>query len=102
MSKEQVADSVRDEFSKLTLDGKTAFLVEAIFSTAGTAINEIGSRLSNLVDLVTDPFEADEEATKAGDEAAESTESADAEGAAAADAEGGKSTRGKGSRSRKK
>ena len=49
-------DPVREEFSKLDLDGKTSFLVEAIFSTAGSAINEIGTRLNGLVALVTDPF----------------------------------------------
>lgn len=57
MSKDHVQDSVREEFRKLSLDAKTAFLVEAIFSTAGSAINEIGSRLNDLVSLITDPFE---------------------------------------------
>jgi hypothetical protein len=56
MSTDDVNDSVREEFSKLSLDGKTSFLVEAIFSTAGSAINEIGSRLNGLVTLVTEPF----------------------------------------------
>lgn len=57
MSTDHVNDSVREEFSKLSLDGKTSFLVEAIFSTAGSAINEIGSRLNSLVSLVSGPFE---------------------------------------------
>jgi len=67
---------VRDEFSKLDLDGKTAFLVEAIFSTAGSAINEISGRLSGLVGLVTDPFEAsdDDASGDAGEEAEKPTE----------------------------
>jgi len=59
MSADNVNDSVRDEFRKLDLDAKTSFLVEAIFSTAGSAINEIGSRLNGLVGLVTQPFEDD-------------------------------------------
>ncbi len=57
MSTDHVNDSVREEFRKLSLDGKTSFLVEAIFSTAGSAINEIGSRLNGLVSLVTEPFD---------------------------------------------
>ena len=69
MSKDDVRDSVRDEFSKLSLDGKTAFLVEAIFSTAGSAINEIGTRLNNLVSLVTGPLEAADEESGATDDA---------------------------------
>ena len=73
MSKEHVHDSVREEFRKLNLDGKTAFLVEAIFSTAGSAINEIGSRLNGLVQLVSEPFEA-----SAADEASESDAESDA------------------------
>jgi hypothetical protein len=75
MSTDQVNDSVREEFSKLSLDGKTSFLVEAIFSTAGSAINEIGSRLTDLVTLVTEPFDADGDDSKDGaDEAAEPAE----------------------------
>lgn len=57
MSTDHVNDSIREEFSKLSLDGKTSFLVEAIFSTAGSAINEIGSRLNDLVTLATGSFE---------------------------------------------
>jgi hypothetical protein len=57
MSKENLHDAVREEFSKLNLDGKAAFLVEAIFSTAGSAINEIGSRLNRLASLVSEPFD---------------------------------------------
>ena len=82
MSKDQVKDSVREEFRKLSLDGKTAFLVEAIFSTAGSAINEIGGRLTSLVSLVTDPFEADED--DAAGEAGESSGSGKSEKASAA------------------
>ena len=67
MSTDPVNDSVREEFSKLDLDGKTSFLVEAIFSTAGSAINEIGGRLNGLVALVTDPFsDSVDEAENAG------------------------------------
>ncbi len=62
MSKEEVDSAVREEFGKLSLDGKTAFLVEAVFSTAGTAIDEISSRLNGLVDLVTQPASDDESA----------------------------------------
>ena len=89
MSTDHVNDSVREEFSKLDLDGKTSFLVEAIFSTAGSAINEIGGRLNGLVALVTDPFsdsgdeaenksasaDGDEEATPEVDEAKEASSS---------------------------
>ncbi len=57
MSTDHAINSVRNEFSKLDLDGKTSFLVEAIFSTAGSAITEIGSRLNGLVALVTQAFE---------------------------------------------
>jgi hypothetical protein len=53
MSENEPTSNVREEFSKLSLDAKTSFLVEAVFSTAGTAISEIGDRLSNLVELVT-------------------------------------------------
>jgi len=53
MAKKEASSAVREEFSKLSLDGKTSFLVEAVFSTAGTAIHEIGERISSLVELVT-------------------------------------------------
>lgn len=53
MAENEGTNSVREEFSKLSLDAKTSFLVEAVFSTAGTAIHEIGDRLTSLVDLVT-------------------------------------------------
>ena len=81
MSKEHTQDTVREEFKKLNLDGKTAFLVEAIFSTAGSAINEIGTRLNSLVSLVTDPFEASDESQDAGAGAAKAAagDSAEAE-----------------------
>jgi hypothetical protein len=69
MSKDHVHDPVREEFKKLSLDGKTAFLVEAIFSTAGSAINEIGTRLNSLVSLVTDPFEGSPESAARDDSA---------------------------------
>lgn len=55
MAEEEAKSAVREEFSKLNLDGKTSFLVEAVFSTAGAAINEIGERLTSLVELVTGP-----------------------------------------------
>ena len=70
MATEEKTNAVRDEFSKLSLDGKTSFLVEAVFSTAGTAIHEIGTRLTNLVELVTgatDHSNVDAEAPAASD-----------------------------------
>ena len=96
MSKEQVADSVKEEFSKLSLDGKTAFLVEAIFSTAGSAIKEIAGRLNGLVSLVTDPFEASDDSGSGDPAEAEAEEST--EGEAGASSSGGKTQ----SRSKKK
>jgi len=57
MSEKEPTSNVREEFSKLSLDAKTSFLVEAVFSTAGTAISEIGDRLSNLVELVTESMQ---------------------------------------------
>jgi hypothetical protein len=53
MAKNEASNAVRKEFSKLSLDGKTSFLVEAVFSTAGAAIHEIGERVTSLVELVT-------------------------------------------------
>ncbi len=58
MAENEGTNSVREEFSKLNLDAKTSFLVEAVFSTAGTAIHEIGERLTSLVDLVTGSMQA--------------------------------------------
>ncbi|HUF08305.1 MAG TPA: hypothetical protein VMO47_03225 [Rhodothermales bacterium] len=57
MSEKEPTSTVREEFSKLSLDAKTSFLVEAVFSTAGTAISEIGDRLSNLVELFTESMQ---------------------------------------------
>lgn len=65
----------------MSLDAKSAFLVEAIFATAGSAINEIGSRLNGLVDLVSESANAmsadlaDEETEEAADESAGESES---------------------------
>jgi len=98
MSNDQVKDSVREEFKKLSLDGKTAFLVEAIFSTAGSAINEIGGRLTSLVSLVTDPFEEQEAEDEApsedtGKSAGKSGSSASKKGSTGAGTGKGRSTK---------
>ena len=71
MAKKEASQSVRDEFSKLSLDGKTSFLVEAVFSTAGSAIHEIGERVTSLVDLVAGAVSSDEsdESSNTADEA---------------------------------
>jgi hypothetical protein len=50
--RENLSDDVRQNFRKLSLDEKTSFLVEAVFSTAYSAVNEIGERVSSLVDLL--------------------------------------------------
>lgn len=75
MSENEATSNVREEFSKLSLDGKTSFLVEAVFSTAGTAIQEIGDRLGNLVDLVTSSLQSAADDAARGEKTSESPES---------------------------
>jgi len=80
MSENEPTSNVREEFSKLSLDAKTSFLVEAVFSTAGTAISEIGDRLSNLVELVTGSMQTAASAGQdAGDESPDDTGAPDGE-----------------------
>ncbi|HEY5564717.1 MAG TPA: hypothetical protein VIL33_03940 [Rhodothermia bacterium] len=80
MSENEPTSNVREEFSKLSLDAKTSFLVEAVFSTAGTAISEIGDRLSNLVELVTGSMQtAGSTGQDAGDESADDAGAPDGE-----------------------
>lgn len=81
MAKNEAASTVREEFSKLSLDGKTSFLVEAVFSTAGSAIHEIGERLNNLVELVTGS------GTEAATEESGATETSSADEETASDAD---------------
>ena len=79
MAENEGTSSVREEFSKLSLDGKTSFLVEAVFSTAGTAIHEIGERLTSLVDLVTGSMQAAASADSDSDASAEASNEAESQ-----------------------
>lgn len=77
MAKKEASSAVREEFSKLSLDGKTSFLVEAVFSTAGTAIHEIGERVGSLVELVTGSVQSPGSNEPAEPEAAEESAAAE-------------------------
>lgn len=59
---------LREHFDTLSLDDKATFLVQATFSTAAATIDEIGTRISELVDALgaepephTEPHESEEE-----------------------------------------
>ena len=54
------AAALKDTFDKLCLDDKAAFLVRAAFSTASTAVDEIGHRISDLIDTITESPEKEE------------------------------------------
>jgi len=45
-------DPLKDAFEELNLDDKAAFLVRAAFSTASTAVDEIGAKISDLIDTI--------------------------------------------------
>ena len=44
--------TLKDQFDELSLDDKATFLVQATFSTAAATIDEIGRRISELVDTM--------------------------------------------------
>ncbi len=47
-------ESLKTAFNELSLDDKATFLVRAAFSTAATAVDEIGQRISDLIDEITE------------------------------------------------
>lgn len=49
--------SLKDQFDQLSLDDKATFLVQATFSTAAATIDEIGRRISEIVDTLADDVE---------------------------------------------
>ncbi|MEM6337711.1 MAG: hypothetical protein AAF752_14160 [Bacteroidota bacterium] len=54
-------DDLRAQFRALNLDQKSTFLAEAIFTTAGAALDEIGQRLSTFADEISQQWGGKEE-----------------------------------------
>lgn len=50
-----------EAFNQLNLDEKAAFLVKAAFSTAATALDDIGSRIDEMISSMADTSHAEEQ-----------------------------------------
>lgn len=48
-----------EAFNQLNLDEKAAFLVKAAFSTAATALDDIGSRIDEMISSMADSARAE-------------------------------------------
>jgi hypothetical protein len=62
------ASSLKHSFDKLSLDDKAAFLLRAAFSTASTAVDEIGHRISDLIDSITESPENESDEASTGEQ----------------------------------